>query len=715
MAASKARGSLLTSDSLPESGGSGELGVLRDLQIPQPGPVGGRLAQFARNWRMVASSDTSVVAWVTEGLTFRWESRKPPLRPKAWFFPVPGDQEKYALLQHEVQQLLVKRAIEVVKDERGFYSLIFLVPKKTGGWRPVFDLSNLNNFLIIPRFKMESALSVQKALVQGKWAVSIDVKDAYLHVPIHHAFRRYLKFAFEGVVYQFRVLPFGVATAPYVFTRIVRAMAAKCRMAGIQFHHYIDDWLVVADSPSQAIEGSGFVLNLAISLGWIPNWEKSHLSPTQTFEYVGVEYDLRRGVALPPGKRVQKTKLAIEEALGRPSITARQCLSIVGLLASMEKQVPFGRCFLRPVQWCLASQWRILTDRLDQTVVLDERARGAMRWWLDPQNLFRGMPLSEYLPDRTFFTDASEIAWGAHMDQLQLSGMWNAQEQTLHINVLELRAVRHAFEQWGPLSPPGTKWLVFTDNSTVVAHVNKQGGTRSRELSLEAECLIRFALKRGLFIRARHLPGRRNVLADALSRPDKVVGTEWSLHPDVFRQICQVWGTPNIDLFATSRNHKLPVFFSPLPESEALAVDAMSQSWDGMYGYAYPPTRFVTEVLHKVARSQCEILLVAPCWPTQAWFPLLLSLLIDVPRVLPIIPRLLKQPGRDIFHASAHVLKLHVWKLSSDPSKRQAFLEQCPSTWLGRTGSPLRERTRLNGGSSYVGVTEGALIRSLPL
>lgn len=716
MDASRAKGKLLVrSDSLRESVGSVEGSVLSEFDLPQPGPVGGRLAQFVQNWSDLASSDNSVVAWVKFGLTFRWEAGKPPIRPKAWFFPVPGDREKFQLLQHEVQQLLEKRAIEVVKDERGFYSLIFLVPKKTGGWRPVFDLSNLNKFLIIPRFKMESALSVQKALSKGKWAVSIDVKDAYLHVPIHPADRRYLKFAFEGSVYQFRVLPFGVATAPYVFTRIVRTMAARFRSVGIQFHHYIDDWLIIADSPSQAIEQSGFVLRLATSLGWIPNWAKSHLSPTQRFEYVGVDYDLERGVALPPRKRVLKAIAAMEVALTQSSITARQFLSIIGLLASMEKQVPFGRCFLRPIQWCLALQWRILTDRLDQVVSVDDRAREAMHWWRDHRNLFRGMPLAEYLPDRTFFTDASELAWGAHMDEHELSAVWNTSERALHINVLELRAVRRAFEIWGPQSPPGTKWLVFTDNSTVVAHINKQGGTRSSQLCLEAECLIRFAFKYRLFIRARHLPGHRNVLADALSRPDKIIGTEWSLHPGVFRRVCQAFGTPNIDLFATSRNHKLPVYFSPLPESEALAVDAMSQSWDGMFGYAYPPTRFLTEVLHKVARSQCEILLVAPCWPMQAWFPLLLSLLIDVPRVLPIEDRLLKQPGRDIFHDSVHVLKLHVWRLSSDPSRRQDFLSRCPYISRERIGDPPLKRMRLNGEYSYVGVTEGALIRSLPL
>lgn len=302
------------------------------------------------------------------------------------------------------------------------------------------------------------------------------------------------------------------------------------------------------------------------------------------------------------------------------------------------------------------------------------------------------------------------------MDQDQVAGRWNDQEAQCHINVLELRAVRHAFEHWGKHSPPGTRWLVFTDNTTVVAHVNKQGGTRSRDLCLEAERLIRFAFSRKIMIRARHLPGKRNVLADALSRPDRVLGTEWSLDPQVFRLICRALGTPQVDLFATSKNHKLPVFFSPLPESEALAADAMSQSWDRMFAYAYPPTGFITEVLHKIHRSvECEVLLVAPCWPTQPWFPLLMSLLVEAPRELPRSSRLLRQPGTSIFHHAPQVLKLHAWKLSSDLSRRRDFLQRCPSTLRERTVNLRSERTRQSGESSYVGVLEGALIRSLPL
>ena len=166
----------------------------------------------------------------------------------------------------------------------------------------------------------------------------------------------------------------------------------------------------------------------------------------------------------------------------------------------------------------------------------------------------------------------------------------------------------------------------------MVAYINKQGGTRSLFLCLEAESLIILAFDRDQYFRARHLPGKFNVIADALSRPDRIIGTEWSLSAEVFRDSCRQLGTPNSDLFATSRNNKLPVFCSPLPESKAFSTDAMSFSWDVRCAYAYSQLGFLTDVLYKIQRSHCEIFLVAPCWPGQLWFPLLFQLLVAVPR-----------------------------------------------------------------------------------
>ncbi|VDI21141.1 Hypothetical predicted protein [Mytilus galloprovincialis] len=130
----------------------------------------------------------------------------------------------------------------------------------------------------------------------------------------------------------------------------------------------------------------------------------------------------------------------------------------------------------------------------------------------------------------------------------------------------------------------------------------------------------------GLVTAVRHVPGSQNLLADALSRSRVPVNTEWEIHPSVFQEIILRWDRPHIDLFATSLNHKLETYVSPIPDEKAWAVDAMTLSWKGMFSYMFPPFRLLPKILHKIQRDLCKTILIAPAWPRQSWFPELLLL-----------------------------------------------------------------------------------------
>ena len=123
-----------------------------------------------------------------------------------------------------IQPLLSKNAIERVENVKSlrFYSHLFLVPKPHQRWRPVIDLSRLNTFLHLEKFKLETLESIRISLIPGEWVSSIDLSDAYLHIPIHRNSRKYLMFYYRSQVFQFTSLPFGLATAPQVFIMIVK-------------------------------------------------------------------------------------------------------------------------------------------------------------------------------------------------------------------------------------------------------------------------------------------------------------------------------------------------------------------------------------------------------------------------------------------------------------------------------------------------------------
>jgi hypothetical protein len=184
----------------------------------------------------------------------------------------------------------------------------------------------------------------------------------------------------------------------------------------------------------------------------------------------------------------------------------------------------------------------------------------------------------------------------------------------------------------------------------------------------ETALLYHLVIKKEWYIRAAHIPGRLNVIADNLSRAGQILPTEWSLHPQAAEIIFQRWFRPMIDLFATRNNTKCVMFISPVPDMKALAVDALSQDLQGMEAYAYPPTQILPNLLQKFQRTtSCVLLVVAPWWPRESWFPTLLRLAKGQILQLPHWRKLLKQPESLIFHNHPEALNLHAFCLKRQP------------------------------------------------
>ena len=168
----------------------------------------------------------------------------------------------------------------------------------------MIDLSLLNLKVLKTSFKMETLQSVLLSVRPGDWMVSLDLKDAYLQVPMHPESRKFLRFVAFGKVYQFKVLWFGLSTAPQVFTRVMVPVSAFLHHAGIRLRRYLANWLIQASSREQVLLALESVLQLCQALGIVVNWEKSHLIPSQRVEYLGVLFDSVTFRASPAQKRV---------------------------------------------------------------------------------------------------------------------------------------------------------------------------------------------------------------------------------------------------------------------------------------------------------------------------------------------------------------------------------------------------------------------------
>ena len=185
--------------------------------------------------------------------------------------------------------------------------------------------------------------------------------------------------------------------------------------------------------------------------------------------------------------------------------------------------------------------------------------------------------------------------------------------------------------------------LVANDNSTVVSHISKEGGTRFLNLWLETHMLFQDVMSRKFSIRARHILGRLNMIADRLSCAGQVLPTEWSLHSEITKTLFKSLGHPNIDLFAT-RYNKCLVFVSTVPDELALDTEALSLDWTGIWAYASPrPPDHGSSTEDISGSPYCQLFLVALMWPKQPWFPLLQELAQSPPCQLPQWVKMLAQ------------------------------------------------------------------------
>ena len=229
----------------------------------------------------------------------------------------------------------------------------------------------------------------------------------------------------------------------------------------------------------------------------------------------------------------------------------------------------------------------------------------------------------------------------------------------------------------------GMSVALFCDNTTTVAYLRRSGGTFSATLNATAREILLWAENRRIRLLPQFIMGSSNVTADVLSRPNQVIGSEWTLHQEVVDQLVHKWPAV-IDLFATSLTARLPVYFSPASDPRAAWTDALLQSWDDLQAYAFPPIAIIRRVLLKLRSSKnCELTLIAPFWPQRDWFPDLLELLSDVPVTLSGRRDLLRQPHFHRFHLNLPMLQLTAWRLSSDsPSKPASLLR-----WLDSLSS----------------------------
>ena len=658
-----------------------------------------RLPFFSQAWHQV-TSNALILKIVCNGYKIQFVSK--PYQEK--FTPRSMSNKNTIICKQKIKDFLQFKIIKIVSpSQEQFISHIFPVSKKSpGDFRIIFDLSDLNLHVRKIHFKMDSIPDIMTMIQPGDFFVSIDLTDAYYCIAMHVLSLPFLTFYFLNVYYQFTCLPQGLSSAPRIFTKVICVILTFLRRQNIRIAAWIDDFLIASSSLSLCKEQAFQAVRTFEELGFVPNLEKSQLSPSQRICHLGLIWDSVEFSVSVPLDKIEHVKRKCVTALSS-RVKVRFLMSILGSIEYFKWGFPYAALHYRRLQRfvnrCLASNLPY-----DKYVSVPKNARLDLLWWSKVKDSLPSRSLFPFKASLEVICDASQTGWGCWTsDNQETFGFWSSSEKLLHINSLEFKAVFFAFRCFFR-STYNTSILIQSDSSTVVAYINNQGGTTSARLCDLALDFWDFCIHRNISISALHLPGVKNSRADSLSRLENSEHS-YSLSQSFFELLAENLSFPlKIDCFASRLNFKLEKFFSRFPEPLSSWIDAFSVRWtDNLY--LFPPIPILHRVISKfISDNTAHGLLICPYWPSQFWFPSLLELLIAPPILIP------SAMVWDENHRLPRSCLLVAWSIGCNRAEHMDFLGSLESVGSKVSKEKLLLGTKNAGENSVIGIINGKKI-----
>ena len=544
---------------------------------------------------------------------------------------------------------------------RDFESTVFTVPKKDGGHRLCTDFRPLNAFAEKSHFQMEGVQEVAELIQQGDYGLLVDLKDCYLTLGLHPAQRKYCRFRCpkSGIRYQWRTVAFGVSEAPRLCTKILRPLIGILKSLGIRCLIYIDDLLIIDQSPLRAARAMGIAMRLLQQeVGLQLKIEKGLLRPSRTFSCLGIVWNTQTMTCSVPAKRIKSIQNIASRLIrmsaprdGAPSaVPTRDVARFTGHVISTCRAIRPARRRLNFIQHDFAKGLR--NGGWKGSTILSTKARRALQWWVS-EELWQANGNDIVPPVKpiqiSLRTDAAShnVGYGGVMilngREFCTRGHLTTKERAeKYINEYEFSGCRNTLWSLLPVAVPNRdQWRhvhvsIELDNVTAIRYGRTAIG-RSIRMSAKGVQFFDEVEKAGISVSFRHLAGTMNVRADRLSR-QRTTHADWRLHPSLVRRIFRKFREyPQIDLFASAQNAHLPRFFAYNHDFRAEGADAFLHDW-GVFKtiYAYPPPILLSRVLQKIRVDRCHrAIVIAPVWTYQTWFPSMLQMMCRPPILLP--------------------------------------------------------------------------------
>lgn len=604
--------------------------------------------------------------------------------------------QQKAIINEEIKRLLEQGVINRSEHEDGeFISSIFTRQKSDGSHRIILNLKEFNKNIEYKKFKMETLKAAVHLVSQNCWMASIDLVSAYYCVPIERKDRKYLKFLWQGELYEYTCYSNGLAQCPRCFTKITKPVYAHLHNLGHIITGYLDDSLLIGEEKRDCLKNIGDTVGIFDELGFTVHPSKSVLKPTQEIVYLGFIINSKEMTLRLTEKRIKTFLECCEKVSSNRFNTIRHIARLIGLMVSNFPAVPYGPLYYKQLEKEKIKALKENRHNWEKNIKLSHEALTEIKWWKHTiKDAF--CPISRPDPHLIIKTDASLQAWGAVCNNMKTGGAWSHEEsERMHINELEMLA---AFLGLKCFAKQMTKAHVqiYVDNTVAMTCLNKMGSSKSDKLNKLTKEIWEWCMERDIWISVARIAGVDNWEADYESRHVNL-DTEWKLNPQILCAALKILNyTPDIDLFASRLNHQFETYMSFRPDPGAVGIDAFTVSWKHKHFYVFPPFSLLVRVLQKIKRDAATGVVVVPYWPTQTFFPILMRLLVEIPVLISTRKNLLTLPSHpSLQHHLQGKLKLLICKVSGKDIENKVFRKGLPKSSWPHGGQIRRNFTKL--------------------
>ena len=491
--------------------------------------------------------------------------------------------------------------------------------------RLVIDLRHLNPLLVKTKCKFEGLETAAQYLKIGNYMINFDLKAGYHHVGIAREQQTLLGFAYKDHTgklryFYFTVLPFGLATAGQIFTKIMRELVKFWRSQTIQAIVFLDDGFQTNTDKKLTKQHALIMKGSLLAAGWVPNRKKSIWEPTRVLTWLGFEIDLVDGIIRCTEKRLRKTKKLIEKILSKDQVPVKWLSKINGVIVSLERShgdVVFLRTRFLSLAVAEAFSWAELVE------ILPPLVRELKFWGNNVRHLNGRTIITDSIVNQIIYSDASGTGCASVMvdfpttDKLIVNKTFSAEEAATSSTERELIAVLHGLiELKEVLDGQAVVW--FTDSKNV-ARIVRRGSMKVYLLNLDLG-VYEVTKKHGINLQVQWIPRSENEEADLWSRVTDF--NNWGVRAEWFVKICSTFNlNPTVDRFADFRNKKVKRYNSRFYHSGAEATDAFSQDWGEDVNWVVPPLYLVNRALEHARFCKAIIILVTPLWKSTVFWP----------------------------------------------------------------------------------------------